>query len=107
MVSEIQLFARYAQGATLRVLLSAFDVPKPPPVSPRTRIDRLRWTMEGRTLWEVHTCVEKYAPSLNDIAGSSPQSRGSCETCHAGAAPRPLGPGGRARAKRRDAARRL
>ena len=53
MVSELQLFASYAQEAALRVLLPASDVPKPPPRLTPQKIDCLRWTMEGRTLWQV------------------------------------------------------
>ena len=53
MVSELQLFASYAQETALRVLLPAADMARPPPRLTAHEIDCLRWTMEGKSFWEV------------------------------------------------------
>jgi len=52
MVADLQLFAAHAQDAALRVLLP----PKPQEDSPdltRRELESLRWTMEGKTAWEL------------------------------------------------------
>lgn len=52
LVADLQLFAVYAQDAALRVLSpSAKDVNRPN-LTPR-ELEALRWTMEGKTAWEV------------------------------------------------------
>jgi len=53
MTADLQLFAAYAQDAVMRVL-----VPKPPkepdfPNLTRRELECLRWTMEGKTAWEL------------------------------------------------------
>jgi len=53
MVADLQLFTVYAQEAAMRVLL-----PKPPqeqdsPSLTRRELECLRWTMEGKTAWEL------------------------------------------------------
>jgi DNA-binding CsgD family transcriptional regulator len=52
MVADLQLFAVYAQEAAQRVLLPAAAQPNLPALTPR-EIETLRWTMEGKTAWEV------------------------------------------------------
>lgn len=52
MVADLQLFAVYAQEAAQRVLLPAVPATDVPPLTPR-EIETLRWTMEGKTAWEV------------------------------------------------------
>lgn len=52
MLSALQLFAVYAQDSAMRVLLPPRDKPAPPRLS-ALEIDCLRWTMEGKTPWEV------------------------------------------------------
>ncbi|HYD15057.1 MAG TPA: LuxR family transcriptional regulator [Hyphomicrobium sp.] len=52
MLSTLQLFAVYAQDSAIRVLLPPRDEPAPPRLSAQ-EIDCLRWTMEGKMLWEV------------------------------------------------------
>jgi len=53
MTADLQLFAVYAQDVVMRVL-----VPKPPkeqdiPSLTRRELECLRWTMEGKTAWEL------------------------------------------------------
>lgn len=51
-VADLQLFAVYAQEAAQRVLLPAPTQKDMPTLSPR-ELETLRWTMEGKTAWEV------------------------------------------------------
>ena len=53
MLANPQLFAVYAQESALRVLVPPVEVPQPPPRLAAQEIDCLRWTMEGRSSWEV------------------------------------------------------
>ena len=50
-VADLQLFAVYAHDAALRVLLPTQN-PSQPGLTPR-ELESLRWTMEGKTAWEV------------------------------------------------------
>ena len=52
MVADLQLFAVHAQEAAQRVLLPAFPQSDLPNLTPR-ELETLRWTMEGKTAWEV------------------------------------------------------
>lgn len=52
MVADFQLFAVHAQDAALRVLLPASPQPDIPNLTPR-ELEGLRWTMEGKTAWEL------------------------------------------------------
>ncbi|MEO5697891.1 MAG: autoinducer binding domain-containing protein [Burkholderiaceae bacterium] len=52
MVADVQLFAVHAQEAALRILLPASIDPGVPSLTPR-ELESLRWTMEGKTAWEV------------------------------------------------------
>jgi DNA-binding CsgD family transcriptional regulator len=52
MVAELQLFAVHAQEAALRLLLPETLRPESPALTPR-ELEALRWTMEGKTAWEV------------------------------------------------------
>jgi DNA-binding CsgD family transcriptional regulator len=52
MVADLQLFAVYAQDAAMRILLPAKSQPERPALTPR-ELEVLRWTMEGKTAWEV------------------------------------------------------
>ena len=56
MVAELQLFAVHAQDAAMRVLVPQKLQPERPRLSPR-ELDALRWTMEGKTAWEVGTIL--------------------------------------------------
>jgi DNA-binding CsgD family transcriptional regulator len=51
MVAALQLFAVYAQEASVRTLLPA-AAPDLVPLTPR-ELEALRWTMEGKTAWEL------------------------------------------------------
>ncbi len=51
-VADLQLFAVHAQEAAQRVLLPAFQQADLPNLTPR-ELETLRWTMEGKTAWEV------------------------------------------------------
>jgi len=52
MVADLQLFAVHAQDAALRVLLPAPPQIEVPGLTPR-ELESLRWTMEGKTAWEL------------------------------------------------------
>lgn len=52
MVADLQLFAVHAQDAALRVLLPPSPQADIPNLTPR-ELESLRWTMEGKTAWEL------------------------------------------------------
>ena len=52
LVADLQLFAVHAQDAALRVLSPAVVQAQRPSLTPR-ELEVLRWTMEGKTAWEV------------------------------------------------------
>lgn len=52
MVADLQLFAVHAQDAALRVLLPPPPQAEIPNLTPR-ELESLRWTMEGKTAWEL------------------------------------------------------
>ena len=53
LVADLQLFAVHAQEAALRVLSPESSPSEDtPPLTPR-ELEALRWTMEGKTAWEV------------------------------------------------------
>jgi DNA-binding CsgD family transcriptional regulator len=51
-VADLQLFAVHAQDAAQRILTPAPAAPGAPALTPR-ELETLRWTMEGKTAWEV------------------------------------------------------
>ncbi|CAG1011708.1 Transcriptional activator protein AnoR [Anaerolineales bacterium] len=51
-VADLQLFAVHAQDAALRVLLPSQPQKDIPSLTPR-ELESLRWTMEGKTAWEL------------------------------------------------------
>lgn len=51
-VASLQLFAVHAQEAAVRILVPASSDPEAPTLTPR-ELETLRWTMEGKTAWEV------------------------------------------------------
>jgi DNA-binding CsgD family transcriptional regulator len=51
-VADLQLFAVHAQDAALRILLPEPLRPERPMLTPR-ELEALRWTMDGKTAWEV------------------------------------------------------
>ena len=51
-VADLQLFAVHAQDTAMRVLVSEASQPERPALTPR-ELDVLRWTMDGKTAWEV------------------------------------------------------
>lgn len=52
LVADLQLFAVHAQDAALRILVPPPLDPAVPSLTPR-ELESLRWTMEGKTAWEV------------------------------------------------------
>jgi DNA-binding CsgD family transcriptional regulator len=52
MAAALQLFAVHAQEAALRLLVPATGDSQLPSLTPR-ELETLRWTMEGKTAWEV------------------------------------------------------
>jgi DNA-binding CsgD family transcriptional regulator len=52
LVADLQLFAVHAQDAAARVLIPSSPQPEIPALTPR-ELESLRWTMEGKTAWEL------------------------------------------------------
>ena len=52
LVADLQLFAVHAQDAALRLLVPPSAQPERPRLTPR-ELEALRWTMDGKTAWEV------------------------------------------------------
>ena len=52
LVADLQLFAVHAQDAAQRILTPSASAPGAPSLTPR-ELETLRWTMEGKTAWEV------------------------------------------------------
>ena len=52
MVADLQLFAVHAQDTAMRILVSEPHQPERPSITPR-ELEVLRWTMDGKTAWEV------------------------------------------------------
>lgn len=52
LVADLQLFAVVAQDVAVRVLAPAITPPECPALTPR-ELEALRWTMDGKTAWEV------------------------------------------------------
>jgi DNA-binding CsgD family transcriptional regulator len=52
LVADLQLFAVHAQDAAVRLLVPQALQPERPALTPR-ELEALRWTMEGKTAWEV------------------------------------------------------
>jgi DNA-binding CsgD family transcriptional regulator len=52
MVADLQLFAVLAQDTAMRILVPVAQRPEQPALTPR-ELEALRWTMEGKTAWEV------------------------------------------------------
>jgi DNA-binding CsgD family transcriptional regulator len=51
-VADLQLFAVHAQEAAMRIMMPATGDPDVPSLTPR-EVESLRWTMDGKTAWEV------------------------------------------------------
>lgn len=51
-VADLQLFAVHAQDAAMRLLVPPAQQPERPGLTPR-ELEVLRWTMDGKTAWEV------------------------------------------------------
>jgi DNA-binding CsgD family transcriptional regulator len=56
LVADLQLFAVHAQEAAMRLLVPTELQPERPALTPR-ELEVLRWTMEGKTAWEVGTVL--------------------------------------------------
>jgi DNA-binding CsgD family transcriptional regulator len=52
LVADLQLFAVHAQDSAMRLLVPVHQQPERPSLTPR-ELEALRWTMEGKTAWEV------------------------------------------------------
>ncbi|MBX3606053.1 MAG: autoinducer binding domain-containing protein [Piscinibacter sp.] len=52
MVADLQLFAVHAQEAAQRIMVPSSPLAEAPKLTPR-EIESLRWTMDGKTAWEV------------------------------------------------------
>jgi DNA-binding CsgD family transcriptional regulator len=52
LVADLQLFAVHAQDTALRLFVPAEQLIDAPSLTPR-ELEALRWTMEGKTAWEV------------------------------------------------------
>jgi DNA-binding CsgD family transcriptional regulator len=51
-VADLQLFAVHAQDSAMRLLVPVALQPEHPALTPR-ELEVLRWTMDGKTAWEV------------------------------------------------------
>jgi len=51
-VADLQLFAVHALDAAMRILVPVQASPEAPSLTPR-ELEALRWTMDGKTAWEV------------------------------------------------------
>jgi DNA-binding CsgD family transcriptional regulator len=51
-VADLQLFAVLAQDAALRILVPPTEQTESPALTPR-ELECLRWTMDGKTAWEI------------------------------------------------------
>jgi DNA-binding CsgD family transcriptional regulator len=56
LVADLQLFAVHALDAALRVLIPRPESDDAPALTPR-ELEALRWTMDGKTAWEVGTIL--------------------------------------------------
>ncbi len=56
LVADLQLFAVHAQDTAMRLLVPPARQPERPSLTPR-ELEALRWTMEGKTAWEVGTLL--------------------------------------------------
>lgn len=56
LVADLQLFAVHAQDAAMRLLVPQAQQPERPALTPR-ELEALRWTMDGKTAWEVGTLL--------------------------------------------------
>lgn len=52
LVADLQLFAVHAQDAAVRLMLPHVQQAERPALTPR-ELEALRWTMDGKTAWEV------------------------------------------------------
>jgi DNA-binding CsgD family transcriptional regulator len=52
LVADLQLFAVHAQDSAMRLLVPPIEQPDRPGLTPR-ELETLRWTMDGKTAWEV------------------------------------------------------
>ena len=52
LVADLQLFAVHAQDSAVRLLVPPLLQPERPALTPR-ELETLRWTMDGKTAWEV------------------------------------------------------
>lgn len=57
MVADLQLFAVHAQDAAMRLLSPSMPSHERAPVLTPRELEALRWTMEGKTAWEVGTIL--------------------------------------------------
>jgi len=87
MVADLQLFAVHAQDAALRILAPSVVDPNVPALTPR-ELEVLRWTMEGKTAWEVGNLLgiteRTAALHVNNAThklGCSTSTRRSCARC--------------------------
>jgi DNA-binding CsgD family transcriptional regulator len=56
MLADVQLFAVHAQDAAMRLFVPSDRLPERPGLTPR-ELEALRWTMEGKTAWELGTIL--------------------------------------------------
>jgi DNA-binding CsgD family transcriptional regulator len=56
LVADLQLFAVHAQDAAMRLLSPPLPISEHPALTPR-ELEALRWTMEGKTAWELGTIL--------------------------------------------------
>lgn len=80
MVAELQLFAVYAQEAAMRVLVPRRQNDKIPRLTAH-EIDVLRWTMEGKTVWEA-SVILNLAESIVQLHIDNAVRKLACANAH-------------------------
>ena len=82
MVAALLAFAVYAQDASMRILVPLEAQELPPCLSPR-ELDTLRWTMEGKTAWEVGRILGIAEDTVARHAHSATRKLGCSSKLHA------------------------
>lgn len=82
MVSSLLMFSVHAQDALMRVLLPEALAPTEVQLTAR-ELETLRWTMEGKTVWEVGRILGIAEDTVARHANSATQKLGCANKHHA------------------------
>lgn len=84
MVASLQLFAAYAQEAATPILVPLAQIPEEPALTAR-ELEALRWTLEGKTAWEVGRILGIAENTVNRHTHRAAQKLGCTGKHHAAA----------------------